>query len=148
MTPYPKRRPHVPIPFAGFGDQLRQVIAARSLTAYSVARSAGISPSVVSRFLSRERGLTLETFDSICGALGLRLIEGGKGRGRPARPSQVRTLDAPELAEDEDMVELVPEPMEPAKRPVGDAVECPAEALGHMVMDDDGCPPLATPGHP
>jgi hypothetical protein len=211
----------------------------------------------VSRFLSGERGLTLATFDALAGALGLRLIESGKGRGRPARPARV-PADVPGLAEDEDMVELVPEPMEPgeetppkldkldtqnaspldaapppdgtadaplpgeigptgtapkldkldthpgpdalhflarsdaspdvspvpsgttaaatgddaipesvglevaaapdenstnstpgeagtrvdgAKRPIGDAVECPADALGHARMDDDGAPP-------
>jgi len=82
----PTKRPRTaPAQSAGFADQLRSTIAARGLTAYSVARSAGVAPSVVSRFLSRERGLTLETFDAISGALGLRMIESGRGKGRPAR---------------------------------------------------------------
>ena len=78
-----KRRPSAPAPSAISG-QLREIISGRGLTAYAVAQSAEVSPSVVSRFLSRERGLTLETFDAIAGALGLRLVETGRGRGRPA----------------------------------------------------------------
>jgi transcriptional regulator with XRE-family HTH domain len=129
-----RRRRPAPATPAGFADQLRQLITGRNLTAYAVARSAGVAPSVVSRFLSRERGLTLETFDAVAGALGLRLVESGRGKGRPARTiSQPDTTvhsvesmdgadDAPETHQKlnkldtcpgpellEDLVELVPE---------------------------------------
>jgi transcriptional regulator with XRE-family HTH domain len=77
---------------AGIAGQLREIIVGRGLTAYSVAHSAGIAPSVVSRFLSRERGLTLETFDALAGALGLRLVETAKGR-RPARAGRPSPAD-------------------------------------------------------
>jgi transcriptional regulator with XRE-family HTH domain len=72
---------------AGIPGQLREIINGRDLTAYSLGKAAGVSASVVSRFLNRERGLTLETFDAIAGALGLRLVETAKGRGRPPRPT-------------------------------------------------------------
>ena len=83
-----KRRPSANP--AAISGQLREIIAGRSLTAYSVAQSAGVSPSLVSRFLSRERGLTLGTFDAIAAGLGLRLVETGRGRGRPSKPGPVR----------------------------------------------------------
>src|SRR3954447_2748250 len=96
--PTKRRRPApAPTPSAGFAGQLREIIAGRDLTAYSVARSAGVAPSVVSRFLSRERGLTLETFDAIAGALGLRLVESGRGWGRPARVEPAETHRYPEI---------------------------------------------------
>jgi transcriptional regulator with XRE-family HTH domain len=80
------KRRHRPVGTgSGIAGQLREIITGRGLTAYSVAHSAGIATSVVSRFLNRERGLTLETFDAIAGTLGLRLVETAKGR-RPARP--------------------------------------------------------------
>ncbi len=92
---------------AAISGQLREIIAGRNLTAYSLAQAAEVSPSVISRFLSRERGLTLETFDAIAGALGLRLVETGRGRGRPttarravppAVPSDTASRDAIEAA--------------------------------------------------
>lgn len=95
--PPTKRRRSPPASHAGIAGQLREIIAGRGLTAYSVAQSAGVAPSVVSRFLSRERGLTLETFNAIAEALGLRLVETARGRGRPskpARPGRPRAADA------------------------------------------------------
>jgi transcriptional regulator with XRE-family HTH domain len=70
---------------AGFPGQLREIIVGRRLSAHAVAESAGVAPSVVSRFLARERSLTLETFDAIAGGLGLRLVEAARGRGRPSK---------------------------------------------------------------
>jgi DNA-binding phage protein len=89
----PTRTTRASAPSSAIAAQLREIIAVRRLTAYSLARSAGVAPSVVSRFLSRERGLTLESFDAIAGALGLRLIETARGRGRPTRPAA--PTDAP-----------------------------------------------------
>src|SRR3954447_22386874 len=74
----------------GVPAQLRQIIRERDLSAYEVARSAGVAPSVVSRFLARRRGLTLDTFDAIATALGLKLVESARGRRRPARPATPR----------------------------------------------------------
>lgn len=69
-------------------DRLREIIAKRGLTAYAIARDVGLKPTVISRFLNRERSLTLGTLDVIAANLGLRLTENGKGRpGRPARAS-------------------------------------------------------------
>jgi hypothetical protein len=55
---------------ATVSDQLRSVILNRKLTAYSVAIAAGVAPSVVTRFTSGERGLSLDSYGLIAGALG------------------------------------------------------------------------------
>jgi len=96
MPPKTKRRRAAASP-TGIAGQLREIIDRRGLTAYGLAQSAGVAPSVVSRFLSRERGLTLETFNAIAEALGLRLVETARGRGRPSkptRPGRPRVADA------------------------------------------------------
>jgi DNA-binding phage protein len=70
--------------------QLRDVIAARHLTAYAVAKTAGVDVRLVQRFLDSERDMRLETADKIAQALGLRLVEvatrKGQARARP-RPA-------------------------------------------------------------
>src|SRR4051794_29134159 len=71
--------------------QLLSIIDNRGLTPYAVAKLAGISPGIVSRFVSGERDIRLGTMDQIAAALGLRLVEVGrstKGRAREARPIQ------------------------------------------------------------
>jgi transcriptional regulator with XRE-family HTH domain len=60
-------------------EQLRDVIAGRRLSAYSVGQAAGVNPAIVSRFVSRERGLTSDSLDKIAAALGIRLAEGRGG---------------------------------------------------------------------
>lgn len=82
-------------------DQLRAIIRARGLTAYELARAIDTAPSVISRFLAGERGLTLDTFDRLAEALHLRLIETSRpsprstGRGRTRADRTDRALDAP-----------------------------------------------------
>jgi len=72
--------------------QLREIIDARGLCAYAVAKLAEIDPGILSRFLSGARDIRLATADRIAAALGLRLVEVGKvRRGRPARA--VETAD-------------------------------------------------------
>jgi DNA-binding phage protein len=67
--------------------QLRHTITTRRLTAYAVAKAAGVDIRVVQRFLDAERDLRLATADKIARALGLRLVEAAPrrapGRARP-----------------------------------------------------------------
>jgi hypothetical protein len=68
----PKKQP------ANLDEQLRQAIADSGLTHYSLARDAGISPSVLDRFMlppsdPRRRDLRLVTAGKIAGVLGLSL---------------------------------------------------------------------------
>jgi transcriptional regulator with XRE-family HTH domain len=69
--------------------QLREIIDSRGLTAYAVGQESGVDPTVIGRFLADERDIRLGTADKIAAALGLRLVEVAKpkGRGRPAKPT-------------------------------------------------------------
>ena len=62
----------------GLAGQLRALVAARGLSGYALAQAAGLNRSTVNRFLAGESGLTLDTLDALCGALGLRLVESGR----------------------------------------------------------------------
>lgn len=81
----PNRKPQ-----AAPSDALRAVITARGLPSHAVAAAAGLAPSIVSRWMAGQRGLTLDSFDRIAAALGLRLVETGRRPGtsqRTRRPS-------------------------------------------------------------
>jgi transcriptional regulator with XRE-family HTH domain len=65
---------------------LREIIEARGLTAYAAGRLADVDPGVVSRFMTGERDIRMDTADRLASALGLRLVElARKGRARPSR---------------------------------------------------------------
>jgi hypothetical protein len=64
-------------------DQLRQLVLDRGLSGYGLAKSAGLAPSVVNRFLAGD-GLTLASLDQLVEVLGLRLVEAGR-RAAPSR---------------------------------------------------------------
>ena len=51
--------------------ELRQAIADSGLTHYAIGKAAGVSPAVISRFSTGERGLTLAVVDRLCQALSL-----------------------------------------------------------------------------
>ena len=70
-------------------DAIKAEIERQRLTAYRVAKRAGIKPDVVSRFLSGERDILLATADKIAAVLGLVLTRPGE---LPAdRPGVIRT---------------------------------------------------------
>jgi DNA-binding phage protein len=75
---------------ASLADHVRSIIATRGLTAYSVAKAAGVDPSTMTRFVSGERDLSLESFGKVVAALGLRLVEsaGGLRSTHAGRPSK------------------------------------------------------------
>jgi transcriptional regulator with XRE-family HTH domain len=56
-------------------EQLREVIRRRKVTAYKVAKDAGVSHTIVQRFLDGDRGLKLDSVDKLARALRLRLTE-------------------------------------------------------------------------
>ena len=54
-------------------ETVREAIAESGLSAYALAQLGGVSRSVVSAFLSKERSLTLDTLDKLAPHLGLKL---------------------------------------------------------------------------
>ena len=56
-------------------QRLREVIRRRGLTAYKVAKDAGVSHTIVQRFLDGDRGLKLDSADKIARSLRLQLME-------------------------------------------------------------------------
>lgn len=66
---------------------LREERAAAGLTLEEVAGRAGIPVVSVQRFLSARRRMTMDTFDALCGALGLDPVEVmGRAERRPDGP--------------------------------------------------------------
>jgi ribosome-binding protein aMBF1 (putative translation factor) len=59
---------------APLSDQLRAAIAACGLSTNAVAQAAGVPSPVVQRFLSGQRGITLETAGKLARYLGLALL--------------------------------------------------------------------------
>ena len=55
-------------------DQLRRVMRDSGETEYGIAKGSGISQSVVNRFMSGERGISLETAAKLCEYLKLVLV--------------------------------------------------------------------------
>ena len=82
MKAAPKKRSSAPSRET-VSDRLRAVIRARGLSSVQVAVDAGVAPSVISRFVSGERGLTTSTLDAVCLSLGLELRETRRGRRPP-----------------------------------------------------------------
>ncbi len=52
---------------------LAQAIKESGLSPYKIAMQAGINPSIITRFLNGERGISLATADRIAAVLGLEL---------------------------------------------------------------------------
>lgn len=71
---------------------MREIIEARGLTAYAAARLAGVDPGVVSRFMTGQRDIRMETADRLAAALGLRLVElARKSQARVATDRALKT---------------------------------------------------------
>jgi transcriptional regulator with XRE-family HTH domain len=56
-----------------FADVIRRAVQDSGRTPYAIALESGVSQPVLSRFLRRERSVTLDTAEKLCRALGLEL---------------------------------------------------------------------------
>ncbi len=70
--PKPEPQPEAPS-MAAPSEVLRAEIARRGLTAYAVGKRSGVDVSILQRFLTGERLLSLKSFDKVCAALGMGL---------------------------------------------------------------------------
>jgi plasmid maintenance system antidote protein VapI len=68
-----KKQASEPLPL--LADSLKEAIQNSGLTAYRVAKMAGVTQPVIDRFTKGERGLTLETAGKIAQVLGYELVK-------------------------------------------------------------------------
>ena len=61
--------------------QLRPLIDRCGRSRYRICKQIGLSESAMSRFMSGERGLSLDVFDRLFQLLGLHVIVGPKAKG-------------------------------------------------------------------
>jgi len=66
-----------------FSEQLRRAVEASELTRYRIAQETGISESILSRFVNRGAGLSMDSVDKLVDCLGLTLQA-------PKRPKRKR----------------------------------------------------------
>jgi hypothetical protein len=57
-------------------DELRAAIDEDERSRYAICRAIDLDPAVLSRFMSRQRGLSLETLDKLARLLDLHLTKG------------------------------------------------------------------------
>lgn len=63
-----------------FTDQLRRLIEECGETRYKIANETGVDASVLCRFMSGERGLTLRNLDKLAEYFGWRIVAGKRPR--------------------------------------------------------------------
>lgn len=68
-----------------FSDQLRHAIERSDKTRYRISQETGVSEAVLSRFMNRKVGLSMETVDLICECLGLRLVAEGERKTKKGK---------------------------------------------------------------
>ena len=58
-----------------FGDQLRELVETDPMSRYELSKRTGVPESVLSYFVSGQRGMSLASIDAVCRCLGLRLVK-------------------------------------------------------------------------
>jgi transcriptional regulator with XRE-family HTH domain len=71
-----------------FPDQMRREIKRSGISLYAISKATGIQDSQMYRFMSGERGLSIEGITAICELLGLELVQ--RKAGKPAAKRKQR----------------------------------------------------------
>jgi len=71
-----------------FSSQLRQAIERSGLSWYRISKDTGVPESALSRFMSRERGLSLGSIEAICDLIGARLVLDAKPKQGKSKTSR------------------------------------------------------------
>jgi transcriptional regulator with XRE-family HTH domain len=58
-----------------FTEQLKKAIDASGMTRYAIAKASGVDQAILSRFMRGQQGLTSDSIDKLCDALGLSLTK-------------------------------------------------------------------------
>lgn len=66
-------------------EAIADAVRASDQTPYAIAKGAGVARSQLSRLLSGERGLSVETAEKLADYLGLRIVVEPKGRAPKGR---------------------------------------------------------------
>ena len=74
--------------YAPIAEQLRRAIDRSGKTRYRISLESGISQAVLSRFVNRQRELSLANVDALCSALGLRLVLEPKRKQGTKKPKK------------------------------------------------------------
>jgi transcriptional regulator with XRE-family HTH domain len=69
-------------------EQLREAVERSGKTRYRISLETGISQAVLSRFVNRQRELSLANVDTLCAALGLRVVLEAKGKQGAKKPKK------------------------------------------------------------
>lgn len=59
-------------------EQLRRIIETCGISKYEIGKRSGVSESVLSNFMSGDRGITTDTIDKLTNVLGLKLTANPK----------------------------------------------------------------------
>jgi ribosome-binding protein aMBF1 (putative translation factor) len=73
---FPPAQPACRTAAGSLSESLREAIQRSGKSAYQIAKAANVSPIVVSRFLSGERDIRMETADRLAEVLALKLETG------------------------------------------------------------------------
>lgn len=71
-------------------DEIRKAIRDSDTTRYRLSKETGVSESHLSRFMSEERGVSLENIESLADALGLEIIIRSKKGRKKVKHSKSR----------------------------------------------------------
>ncbi len=72
----------MPRPSSRFSDQLRKAIDESGMSRYAICQACGIDKGTMSRFMSRQVGLSLQTLDRLADFLDLRITTGKRRRAK------------------------------------------------------------------
>lgn len=56
-------------------ETIRKKIQVSELSQYKIAKESGVDSGTLSRFVSGERSISIETADKLCRVLGLKLVD-------------------------------------------------------------------------
>jgi transcriptional regulator with XRE-family HTH domain len=59
-------------------EQLRRAITTSGLSRYEISKATGVSQSTLSKFVLRQRGISIEAMDSVGKLLGLAIVRSKK----------------------------------------------------------------------
>ncbi len=69
-----------PKPIPKLSDQVRAAVEASGVTAYRICADTGMDKAALSRFLSGERGLSLESLDTLAGYFEMKIVLPSKSK--------------------------------------------------------------------